>query len=140
MNLRLDYVSTPMGMINVFEVVCGIPALGLLLSTHDMSTMRHRWDLLLMTVVAGVFLVTSAFQLLACLVSSSELPYSCFLKLHVALAVSFYVPTSANYMCHESKKEPPYTLGSFAGVLCVVNALLFFSHAVVSHQPISGNV
>ncbi|EEC04042.1 hypothetical protein IscW_ISCW016955 [Ixodes scapularis] len=92
-----------------------------------------------MVAVATVFLVTSVVHLFACLYGSPHLPFSCVVKVHTSIAMAAYVPSSANYMCHESKGEP-YTLGAFASVLFMINGLLFFSHAVVAHQPVSGSV
>ncbi|KAH7938092.1 hypothetical protein HPB49_019816 [Dermacentor silvarum] len=139
MTVNVDYVSTPMGMINVLQVVCGVPAVVLLLSAHELSAIAGRADVLLMVIVASACLLTSLVALVACLVGSPDLPYCCLIKFHSSIAMAAYVPSSANYMCHESRLEP-YTLRAFAGVACILTGLMFLAHAVVVHQPISGNV
>lgn len=139
MTVNFEYVNTPMGMINVLQLVGGFPAVVLLLSAHDLSSIVGRTDVLLMVVVAGACLITSVGALVACLVGSPDLPYSCLMKLHSSIAMAAYVPCSANYMCTESKGEL-YSLRAFAGVFCVLTGLMFLAHAIVAHQPINGNV
>ncbi|KAK8760945.1 hypothetical protein V5799_027788 [Amblyomma americanum] len=139
MTVNLDYVSSPMGMINILQLVTGVPAVVLLLSSHGLSGIVGRFDVLLMVVVASSCLITAVIALVACLVGSPELPYCCLMKLHSSVAMAAYVPSSANYMCHESKGEP-YSLRAVAGVACILTGLMFLAHAIVAHQPISGNV
>ncbi|KAH9380953.1 hypothetical protein HPB48_008172 [Haemaphysalis longicornis] len=139
MTFNIDYVNTPMGMIHALQLVGGVPAVVLLLSAHDLSSIVGRSDVLLMVIVAGICLVTSVAAMAACLVGSPDLPYSCLMKLHSSIAMAAYVPSSANYVCTESKEEL-YSLRAFAGVFCVLTGLMFLAHAIVAHQPISGNV
>ncbi|KAH8020613.1 hypothetical protein MRX96_018269 [Rhipicephalus microplus] len=139
MTVNVEYVSTPMGMINVLQVVCGVPAVVLLLGAHELSSIAGRADVLLMVVVASACLLTSVAALVACLTGSPDLPYCFLMKFHSSVAMAAYVPSSANYMCHESRLEP-YSMRAFAGVACILTGLMFLAHAVVVHQPISGNV
>ncbi|KAH6927837.1 hypothetical protein HPB50_009152 [Hyalomma asiaticum] len=92
---RASSPPQPMGMINVLQVVGGVPAVVLLLSAHELSSIVGRAD-------ASVCLLTSVVALVACLMGSPDLPYCFLMKFHSSIAMAAYVPSSANYMCHES--------------------------------------